>query len=470
MKTLTICFALLLGNFLISAQSQCTNSGNFHILSGANVTFFGNFENNGTFLDDGTLVTFMGANAQITGSSPITFRNLTANNATGTTLQQDITITNSLILTAGRLNLNSHTLTISNNAATALSRTAGYILSDQTDNSSKITWNIGTNTTSHVFPFGSSAGAYIPFTLAVTAGDIGNVTVSTYPTAANNTPLPTTPQAITNIDRFGVDNSANVVDRFWQIDKDGPSGTATIIFEATPAEVGTISSLTAQRWNTATSAWDEPLPGQSATATTVTVPGVTSFSPWTLSGNSAVLPVELVSFTATPLAPNVELNWNTSTEINNDYFTIQSSPDGTYFKDLARVKGAGTSHVSKKYYYLDTKASPGRTYYRLKQTDFDGQEKFSKIERVDLENSLATNFTVYPNPSSGKFSLKSSTVYNIASINIFNAHGKIIGSMKTETAEGAYADDFDLADHTTGIYIVRIIHDHGTDFIKVVKE
>lgn len=470
MKKLTILSTLLFSSLLASAQNQCTNSGNFHILSGANVTFFGNFENNGTFTDDGTLVTFMGANAQITGSSPISFRNLTANNATGTTLQQDITITNSLELTAGQLNLNSHTLTISNNAATAISRTAGYILSDQTDNSSKITWSIGTNTTSHVFPFGSASGSYIPFTLSVTAGDIGNVTVSTYPTASDNTPLPTTPSIITNVDRFGSDNSANVVDRFWQIDKDGLTGTATIIFEATAAEVGTISSLTAQRWNTTTSSWDEPLPGQSSTGTTVTVPGVTSFSPWALSGNSAVLPVELISFTATPKGANVELNWKTSTEINNDYFIIQSSPDGLYFKDVAKVKGAGTSQVSKKYHYIDTKASLGRSYYRLKQTDFDGKAKFSKIERVDLESNFTTNFVLYPNPSSGKFTLTSLTSLEIESIKIFNTHGKIIGSMKTETSEGTYTGDFDLADHVTGLYIVRIIHDQGTDFLKIVKE
>lgn len=471
MKKFVVYVVLFLSSLLVSAQNQCTNSGNFHIHSGTNITFFGNFQNEGTFVDEGTLVTFMGANAQITGSSPITFRNLTANNATGTTLQQDVTITNSLVLTAGQLNLNSHTLTINNNAPTAISRTSGYILSDQTDNSSKIVWNIGTNSNAHIFPFGSSAGTYIPFTLTVTAGDIGNVTVSTYPTASNNTPLPTVPDAITNVDSDGIDNSANVVDRFWQISKDGPSGTSTIIFEATPAEVGTISTLTAQRWNTSTNSWDEPLPGQTATATSVTVPGVTSFSPWTLSGNNTILPVELVRFTARPSGTNAELNWETRTEINNDYFTVQNSIDGKIFVDIGKVKGAGTTQLPKEYNYLDINVPAERTYYRLKQTDFDGRTKFSNIERVDLENHSSSAFSVYPNPSTGKFTLNSSGDYKIESILVLNMHGKLIGSMSTVTSQVSYyTGNFDLENNVSGMYVIKVVHNQGTNFIKLVKE
>src|SRR5205085_4478887 len=101
------------------------------------------------------------------------------------------------------------------------------------------TWNMASTTGAHVFPFGTAGGSYIPYTLNLTAGTIGNVTVSTYPTAVNNTPYPTTPTNVTHVrNSSGVDNSLNTVDRFWEVNRTGASGTVTMTFVATAAEVG----------------------------------------------------------------------------------------------------------------------------------------------------------------------------------------------------------------------------------------
>jgi hypothetical protein len=472
MRSLIIITVLSCGWCVAKAQDQFTNSGNFHVLSGASVTFFGNFANNGTFTDNGVAVSFHGNAGQIiSGSSVTTLRNLVIDASTSTvSLQQNLTISNSVALTSGALDLNSLLLTINNNAGTALSRTTGYIVSEQTNNASRMRWNIGTNTRAHVFPFGTAAGSYIPVTVTVSAGDIGNVTLSTYPTAANNTPFPTTPNAVTNVDRFGADNSANVVDRFWQIDKDGPSGTATLILSATAAEVGTITSLQAQRWNTGTSAWDTPLAGQSGTATTVTVPGVTSFSPWTISGNNLILPVELLSFTARPAGNSVDLNWKTATEIDNDYFTVQRSRDGVHFIDVGKVAGAGTTQKVQKYNFLDRNVSSGRHYYRLKQTDYDGAFKFSAIERVDIESESESQFLIYPNPVANTFAFKAITQYKIQTVTVINAQGVSIGAIELTSIDGMHTGEFDLSNHPVGFYILKAVHDHGAAHVKIIKE
>jgi hypothetical protein len=462
MKQTLIYSALFLICAFANAQSQFTNTGNLQVFPGASIAFFGNFVNNGTFTDQAG-VYFYGSSAQtISGASPITFYNLQGNNATGITMQRDIAISNALTLTAGPLILNGTTLTISNSASTAITRVTGYILSERTDNASKVRWNIGANTSAHVFPFGTASGGYIPFTLTLTAGNIGNVTVSTFPTASNNTPYPSSPVMVTNMYRNGADNSVNVVDRFWQIDKDGVSGTATLRFDVAAAEVGTITQLRAQRWNSSISGWDAPLPGQTSTATSATVPGVTTFSPWTLSGNNAPLPVELLTFSALPNDEgNIDVYWETSSETNNDYFAVQRSQDGINFSEIGQVPGAGTSQTLNSYIYTDKDPLPGRSYYRLRQVDFDGMYKYSDIVRVDMEGRL--RLTAFPNPvKDDKFLLDfhvqlESPTY----ISLHDRTGRLIYTGIARAGSSTYEINLPSSP-SSGVYLLRAVNNEST--------
>jgi len=91
----------------------------------------------------------------------------------------------------------------------------------------------------------------------------------------------------------------------------------------------------------------------------------------------SALPVELTSFTAELVNDNdVELNWRTETEINNDYFLIERSIDGANWEDLLSVNGSGTTQESQNYYSFDYDLrESGVYYYRLTQYDYDGQSR-----------------------------------------------------------------------------------------------
>lgn len=451
MKTHIVTWLLFMTSWVSNAQDQFTNTGTLQVFAGTSVTFFGNFENNGAFTDAGDL-TFKGSSAQIiSGTSITTFNHCVLDNASGLTLQQDAIISGQLELTQGRLDLATRTLSVTNNLGSAITRTSGYILSENTTNASKLRWSINTNTDAHVFPFGTTTAEYIPLTLQLTSGNIGNCIISTYPTATNNTPYPT---SVTNVDRFGADNSANVVDRFWQIDKDGASGTANITFIASSAEVGSMSFLRAQRWNTATSIWEAPLASQTETPTGVTVFNVTAFSPWTLSGNDRSLPVELLSFSATPMMRDVQVKWKTASEKNNAYFTLQRSADGMIFSDLAKIAGALSSSEIRRYDYLDLEALPGRSYYRLLQTDLDGKSKFSNIIVVYLEES-EPSISVYPNPASnGSVSVNfHPALEQQTKIILYDSNGRIVASGMILEGSSVYV--LDLTRISSGIYHVK---------------
>ncbi|MBA3706697.1 MAG: T9SS type A sorting domain-containing protein, partial [Bacteroidetes bacterium] len=113
------------------------------------------------------------------------------------------------------------------------------------------------------------------------------------------------------------------------------------------------------------------------------------------------LPIQLISFTAKPAGNKVNLNWTTLTETNNDYFTIERGKDATSFESIAVVDGAGNSISTLNYSHVDDEPYKGISYYRLKQTDFNGKFTYSNIIAVEFSNTDDPNFKVFPNPING---------------------------------------------------------------------
>jgi hypothetical protein len=108
------------------------------------------------------------------------------------------------------------------------------------------------------------------------------------------------------------------------------------------------------------------------------------------------LPVEFSSFTAEVRSDKtVELRWQTVTETNNDFFTVVRSRNGQHWEELESIDGAGNSAVRLNYSYIDQFPYAGMSYYRIRQTDFDGTSAHSDIRQVTIETLLSTK--VYPN-------------------------------------------------------------------------
>ena len=125
---------------------------------------------------------------------------------------------------------------------------------------------------------------------------------------------------------------------------------------------------------------------------------VQNFSPITFSSRLGVnpLPVELVNFNALLNNEVVYLNWITASEISNDYFTIERSNDALNWKKIITVKGAGNSAVQNTYNSKDLNPLKGVSYYRLVQTDFNGEKEYSDLQSVNMKQS--NSFTIFPNP------------------------------------------------------------------------
>ncbi len=174
------------------------------------------------------------------------------------------------------------------------------------------------------------------------------------------------------------------------------------------------------------------------------------------------LPIELISFDAEIDNTSVKLTWKTAAEVNNDYFTIERSENGLNFENIAEIPGSGNSNIVREYEQYDDSPLMGTSYYRLKQTDFDG-----KYEYVDL---LAVNFNkdedgictlhVYPNPCVGSctIDLKDCPLANNqVDIELYDAFGKKIVNRITPKSKSQ-----DISFHLNssnnlapGVYIVK---------------
>jgi DNA uptake protein ComE-like DNA-binding protein len=178
------------------------------------------------------------------------------------------------------------------------------------------------------------------------------------------------------------------------------------------------------------------------------------------------LPIELVSFTATVNnEKSVELNWETVSEINNDFFTIERSKDAETWREIMTVDGAGNSSEKLSYKAEDSRPYSGMSYYRLKQTDFDGKFSYSEVEVVSLEGAPQSELLLYPNPAQENITLEGIGV-GVLPIFIYNVYGQLVSDQILVTDKQADKLIIDIASLKVGIYTVK----SQDSYIKFIKK
>jgi len=155
----------------------------------------------------------------------------------------------------------------------------------------------------------------------------------------------------------------------------------------------------------------------------------------TITEISDVLPVDLLSFSASHIQENllqesILLEWSTATETNNDYFTIEKTQGTETFEELVVVPGAGNSSAVLNYAVLDKNPYSGTSYYRLKQTDFDGKFEYVGIVVANTNLIKYEDVKLFPNPSDGiSINLNMNTERDReVSLLIYNPFGEIVYS------------------------------------------
>jgi hypothetical protein len=209
-----------------------------------------------------------------------------------------------------------------------------------------------------------------------------------------------------------------------------------------------------------------------------TTPG----SAWNLDGATDLsaqingddnVPVELVSFEATTSGMDVNLNWATATETNNQGFEVQRNT-GSEFVTIGFVSGHGTTTEAQVYAFTDRNVNAGSYTYRLKQIDFNGTFEYSNAVEVEVvapaEFVLAQN---YPNPFNPSTKINFSLAADSkVTLKVFNVLGQEVATLlNTNLVAGSHEVNFDASSINTGVYFYRLEATgiDGTNFVDIKK-
>lgn len=169
------------------------------------------------------------------------------------------------------------------------------------------------------------------------------------------------------------------------------------------------------------------------------------------------LPVELGSFKVSSFGKNVLLEWTTESEKNNDYFTIEKSMDGKNWQAVGQIDGQGNSLETMAYQFVDEEPFRGLGYYRIKQTDFDGNFEYSVIQSIFFQTKNDTS--IFPNPSTGQLFIKTNTKTN--TILICNNLGQLV--QKLDAPPNSQTIHL-----PRGNYYIRVISDEGVNIFQQI--
>ncbi len=340
------------------------------------------------------LVTFNGSGTQQI-NDPETFNNLTVDKSGGfLDLYANIRLDGTLRLNNRKLRLRSSSLTVSISGDIATASSSSYIINNANGILIQESIGGGGRTGDVFFPLGRNNGSYNPLWINNDSGTADEFSVR----VGNNVFAEGGFEAGTMVGSF-------VVNKTWFISEGTPGGSdATLTFQWDSSnEIGGFdrANMGVSHFNGA--AWEPLTAGDGAGGGgpySASVSNVSDFSPFALGSDSSPLPIELVEFKASYESGRVNLSWKTASELNNDYFTIEKTVDNVNFEEVGQVQGHGTTTQPVNYSAVDRYPYNGVSYYRLKQTDFDG--KFTYSDPVRVENTDRDVYlNVYPVPNDG---------------------------------------------------------------------
>jgi hypothetical protein len=392
-----------------------TLSGSGIKTAGGDIVMRGNWTRSGsaTFAPGTNTVTFsalIATSAQtISAVGGETFYRLTINSALATSpqiiLNNPLTVTNTLTMTAGNINLNGNSIALTATGTTALvhslTSASGWMYGGSFTRT-RAAVGIGVGVSRAMFPLGTATD-WRPFMVGQTldANSAGNITVSHNYSNSTTSDVSFAEGITRRHNNFwtlsttvvgsGATYSIQAGGTTWGTIEAGAAGLADLRMSTSSGVVGTHGAASG---------------GPDYRVNRTAVPFASLANNYHVASTDNVnttLPIELISFSAEVIQDAVKLNWETASELNNDFFTVERSTGGEVFASIGQVNGRGTTNQNNHYSLIDHNPIYGTAYYRLKQTDFDGTFTYSRIIDVTYDGSTFATMEVFPNPSAGDF-------------------------------------------------------------------
>lgn len=175
----------------------------------------------------------------------------------------------------------------------------------------------------------------------------------------------------------------------------------------------------------------------------------------TINSTQTPLPIELVYFNVIPENNRtVKLEWQTASEINNDFFTVERSLNGYDWEVVNTINGAGNSSTTLNYSAVDNTPYMDVSYYRLKQTDFDARFEYSNVRSVNLKITEPNDVYIYPNPTNHFITINGNPE-ELLDIKITNVLGQEVTNLISIAKKMESTVLIDLSNLSQGVYVIK---------------
>ncbi|BDS13495.1 LamG-like jellyroll fold domain-containing protein [Aureispira anguillae] len=231
-------------------------------------------------------------------------------------------------------------------------------------------------------------------------------------------------------------------------------------------------------WGSTLGGADAASAGSNGSISYNTSNGITSFSQIVILnvGANSDLPVEFVRFDAQRInQEQVELNWITGSETNNQGFQIERMLEHeTSFAPVGWIDGQGNTPNTTYYQFIDDNNYQGASYYRLKQIDFDGSIEYSEIRVIKGAQQGKMLVETYPNPVNANLSIRFKVIpkgVKTANVRILDARGQLVYQLQHKIHSYQELHLNSLKDWPPAIYMLSIELDNGEQMTqKFIKE
>ncbi|MBK7851617.1 MAG: T9SS type A sorting domain-containing protein [Bacteroidetes bacterium] len=445
---------------------------------------YGDITKTGNFTPNSSTITLYGCSGPntITSTAGFSCYNLVINNTYGVTLggTSNVTVTNALTLQDGIVSTGSNYLIASSTTAANLTYVNGFV-------NGNLRRHIASNTSTYDFPLGNGTNTTDRHVASILNNSLTGVTyinssvADFVQSAPDSDPLLNTTQGgIPIIATVGEQSGETVLWTFSpNASPTGGSYGVRLSVENTTLSASEDNyfvpikrTLTASYGDFSTFDISTAIPNIGAAGRIYNSGtgygerlGYTTFSQHALGKGSGIpLPIELTFFDAKLIEDIVSLSWNTASETDNEYFTIEKSRNAEDYAEVVKVPTlapGGNSTTLLCYSTNDEQPYEGLSYYRLKQTDFNGRFTYSDPVVVRYEKLSGFSLNVYPNPSYGDvvhFSIEGKKNQDVKLL-LYDLYVKecFSGSLQTEADQlSVYTMDPSVLPGR-GIYIVKAL-------------
>jgi hypothetical protein len=172
---------------------------------------------------------------------------------------------------------------------------------------------------------------------------------------------------------------------------------------------------------------------------------------------SALLPVQLTAFSAKKQNEGALITWTTGSEINNDYFEVQTSLDGVNWVTIAIIQGAGNSSDENSYSFFDDEPASEIQYYRLVQTDYDGTSTNSNIRTVKFNSDANSQPIIAFENQNNEIEVQLG-LNGVGTVYVVDARGRFVGQKSfISVSKHGTTLKFDSSKLSEGIYFVNLV-------------